>query len=83
MVRALLILLIVAICTSDLTVNRRDESPGAGQRYNAERASQIKWEVCAEVEARDYCPRPAYMMDTATSNCYRVPTVQKPYCPFP
>lgn len=69
------VLFVVLLCLFDLAFN-------SGR--NEERGSRSEdFAVCSEAQARDYCPRPPYIITTQTAGCYRVPTPEKPYCPFP
>lgn len=74
------VLLLVVLPVSLTSYRDFDDSREEGRRLNAERNRYLR---PISAEAREYCPRPPYMITTQTQNCYRVPTLEKPYCPFP
>ena len=59
-----------------------DYDSNINQARPTERSERTKWRFPGAAEARTTCVRPAYLMTSATQDCYRVPTQQKNYCPF-
>lgn len=40
-----------------------------------------EWTFSEPVYSREYCVRPPYMRSTV--DCTRIPTIEKPLCPYP
>lgn len=59
-----------------------DRDNNINQAAPTERSERTKWRFPSEAEARATCVRPAYMITTATQDCYRIPTAEKPICSF-
>lgn len=75
-VKLVFILMVAIVFIVDYDNNVNQASP-------TERSERTKWRFPSAAEAaRLTCVRPAYMISTATQDCYRVPTFEKPPCPF-
>jgi len=75
MVRLLFLIMLALVFLVDRDSNINQAPP-------TQQSERTKWRFPSEAEARATCVRPAYLITTATQDCYRVPTVPQPYCPF-